>query len=442
MDHRESTDQDADNLAHIVAFLQRKDVETCFAIHPNRLASADFVLPSDWSAWWGWAGSIGQESKDEPWLNLWRYSVASLEEKDLPHFLSIPQELKTLVDIARQLQLPRSMIHTDDTIKARRGGNSNGMSPKKEHEVERMVAFISERLRESSNVSSKLVHRAIDIGAGQAYLSRALRDRLHFDVLALDWSDVQYRGAVKKENPKGRKRTAPSTLAASAELLPVHRNGSLDYKTVDINSTTLLRATTDWLESTNSDLGPRGGAEQQASLPVLLVALHACGSLTLDIFRALTQQLKLNSAQSVWTPRLAVIVGCCYNMLRPEDRVLQIDRSNGLVLTANHLQLAAQTPDHWGLTAHKLLETSLAIRKVAWRGLLEGLLLRPDHDHSPLPVDPKCEGGSQFRDASRRLGRLNDAAYADWDKFLAAAQQKLGVHLGVSGTNERDAVLA
>ena len=55
------------------------------------------------------------------------------------------------------------------------------------------------------------------------------------------------------------------------------------------------------------------------SIPIFLVALHACGSLTLDVLRAFVQQLRrAQRGQGVWRPAGGLIVGCCYNLLRSE----------------------------------------------------------------------------------------------------------------------------
>lgn len=96
-------------------------------------------------------------------------------------------------------------------------------------------------------------------------------------------------------------------------------------------------------------------------------------------------------------------------------------------LTANHRQLAAQVPAHWGRTAIAFNDAKLAIRKVAWRALLEGILTRKEAvpkksiEQGAAPIDAK---------AAKRLGRLNDAVYKDWGTFLSEAEKRLGVELG------------
>lgn len=70
-----------------------------------------------------------------------------------------------------------------------------------------------------------------------------------------------------------------------------------------------------------------------------------------------------------------------------------------------------------------MADARLAIRKVAWRALLQGIL---------------HERPSAHETASKRLGRINDFAYKDWSTFLDLAGQRLGVDLTAT---PRDSVM-
>lgn len=70
------------------------------------------------------------------------------------------------------------------------------------------------------------------------------------------------------------------------------------------------------------------------------------------------------------------------------------------------MQLAAQVPFQWRRTRDAAAGAELAIRKVAYRALLERVLDRADG-------------------RGARLGRLNDATYVDWTMFLGRAREKL-----------------
>lgn len=144
------------------------------------------------------------------------------------------------------------------------------------------------------------------------------------NILALDWSDIQSQGAAKREKAKGRSvRTIPEpSRVLDIGSLDDHASrstGTLDYKTVNITSDTLLAATNEWIHNSSSFGAQQECApESRTPVPVLFVALHACGSLTLDILRAFVAKHNDRVADRHWTPEAAVIVGCCYNLLRPD----------------------------------------------------------------------------------------------------------------------------
>lgn len=160
-----------------------------------------------------------------------------------------------------------------------------------------------------------------------------LRDRLHLHVLALDWSEVQTKGAARKEDMKANRRSGHKHAAKSS--VPHNQNtaappgvstrngplgnssaGSLTYVTTKIDTDTLLASARAWLAERHPSVTP----DLVVPTPVLLVALHACGSLTPDILRAFVAAYKPapGTGPCVWAPRAAVIVGCCYNMLREQ----------------------------------------------------------------------------------------------------------------------------
>lgn len=65
-------------------------------------------------------------------------------------------------------------------------------------------------------------------------------------------------------------------------------------------------------------------------VPVVFVALHACGSLTPAILQeALDNRLNRVSSRRVWFVAAVVVVGCCYNLMgkqgihRVEENIIQ-----------------------------------------------------------------------------------------------------------------------
>lgn len=67
-----------------------------------------------------------------------------------------------------------------------------GMSPKKIHEVSRMASFIITKCEELN------IHKVIDIGAGQGYLSHLLVTAGNLNVVAVECKDLNIHEANKR----------------------------------------------------------------------------------------------------------------------------------------------------------------------------------------------------------------------------------------------------
>ena len=114
-------------------------------------------------------------------------------------------------------------------------------------------------------------------------------------ILALDADQQQTEGAQRWER----------------RLLP-NATPPITHKTILIAPQTLLNTVNEWVAE--SALEP---------VPILLIALHACGSLTPDILRSFISSVK--NPYSSWYPLGIVAVGCCYNLMRPGGSSLHID---------------------------------------------------------------------------------------------------------------------
>jgi hypothetical protein len=80
---------------------------------------------------------------------------------------------------------------------------------------------------------------------------------------------------------------------------------SLSHKTIHIGDAASLRAAiSSWIADDNAS---------NEIVPIVVVALHACGDLTPSILRFLTA-CKADPPQQ-WRIVGAVVVGCCYNMM-------------------------------------------------------------------------------------------------------------------------------
>ncbi|KAG1749349.1 methyltransferase domain-containing protein [Suillus lakei] len=353
------------------------------------------------------------------------------------------------------------------------------MSPKKDHEVSRMSAYIDQLLCPGS---ADTLHHVVDVGSGQGYLSRALQN-LGLHVLALDSNEIQTSGAERwkvKEAARRQKQlkrgkdaqsvpdsnhhcndplfqlhvptSVPSACTASKNKIH-SRMGSLTHQTICINPRTLELSIHDWLLSSedNQIAGCMIGdllvdrterrTPKEKPVPVMMVALHACGSLTPDVLRAFLSNYRRPSAPAIctWTAQALVVVGCCYNLMAPEDFPLSRslrERTPVATLPFASRHLAAQIPSQWLRNETSARETSLAIRKVVFRALLQPVLQtigarEASANHIATSSSHHIEDlrGAGQTPENRRLGKLPDTAYKDWETFLDEATSKTGVRL-------------
>ncbi|KAG6831660.1 hypothetical protein H0H87_004610 [Tephrocybe sp. NHM501043] len=278
-----------------------------------------------------------------------------------------------LLGAIQSCQLPRTPVRLGVSI----AQDAFGMSPKKHHEVWRMTSYIA-------SLGLPADTHIVDVGAGQGYLTRALHAHFGTAALALDSDQVQTHGS----------------LARGARV------SGIAHRTVHLTPASLLAAIDDWIPP-----GP-------TPTPVLLVALHACGSLTPDLFRAL---LAL-PPKSSWYPAAAVAVGCCYNLMSPPHD-FPLSPSPLPPLPASAYQMAAQIPDTWFLSHEHTQRAALATKKVVWRAILGRLF------DATIPSTEPAVTETGSTPAMRRLGRLPDAAYDSWDRFLSIASARIGVDL-------------
>ena len=287
----------------------------------------------------------------------------------------------------------------------------------------------------------------------QGYQTRTLKYHLsQSHILALDADQEQTRAAQQWERRLFPNATPP-----------------ISHKTILITPQTLLDTIDEWL------------AESVQPVPVLLVALHACGSLTPDILRSFISSV--NTPHTSWYPVGVVAVGCCYNLMNPggssplthhihlfsqsrkdfplSKKNLSLSPPPTLPVSASHL--AAQVPSQWLIPGSDpptpRPSVVLAVRKVTWRALLGKALVNatPVENPFPAPVDksksasvparwPRRPEAWKAQDPSSstpppedpsstgqtptllRLGRLKDSAYTNgWPAFLHIAEERLGV---------------
>ncbi|KAJ7043831.1 methyltransferase domain-containing protein [Mycena alexandri] len=373
-------------------------VSSLLYTHPNDL-SVSVSRPYPFSeSWWAWAADTTVPCR---WMQLLEY-YSNRDPAQHPEY-DIPAEFRQLIDQVCALALPRSPISITTEVPLEI--SSRGMSPKKAHEVTQSVAYISNLLH-SLGIDPRGV-RIVDIGAGQGYLTRALQVHLGTThLLALDSSEVQTKGAQRREERTGIV-------------------GSITQKTIHITPTTLCESIEEWIGNISS--------QEADPAPVLLVALHACGSLTPDILRSFFIQRTASKDRPLWTPIAMIAVGCCYNLLAPQDFPLSehMSTSPTISLPTSAYHMAAQIPGQWFRTPESRADATLALRKVVWRAII-GARFAKTADDELAKID-----GTGDRPVMRRLGRLNNTIYDDWRTFASVAGKKIGVDFGPD--NELDA---
>ncbi|KAJ7808867.1 methyltransferase domain-containing protein [Mycena olivaceomarginata] len=365
-----------DNLDVIRNFVTSPLVESLLFTHPNDLSVAVARPALPFREPW-WAWAADAEACR--WMQLFEYYTDPIQR-------TVPLEI-----------------------------SSRGMSPKKAHEVTRSVAYISNLLR-SLGVDPHGV-RIVDVGAGQGYLTRTLQSHLgSTHLLALDSSEIQTQGAQRWQERTGI-------------------TGSITQKNIHITPTTLCESIDEWIRHTSTQDEPEADPA-----PVLLVALHACGSLTPDLLRTFFIQQDVSKDRRLWTPIGVIAVGCCYNLLAPQDFPLSRrikSTSPPIVLATSAYHMAAQIPAQWFRTPESRADATLAIRKVVWRAIVAARLAKTTKTNGEQEEDAVALDGTGDRPVMRRLGRLNNAVYTDWGTFARVAGERMGVDFGPD--NELDA---
>ncbi|KAJ3832356.1 hypothetical protein F5878DRAFT_12879 [Lentinula raphanica] len=309
------------------------------------------------------------------------------------------------------IDLPSSDLHTRTRM--------SGMSPKKAHEVTRMAAYVA------SIVQNMCIPQGgvyiIDVGAGQGHLARELLRVVPgvAGVLALDGDSVLVERQAGSRRGKDRefctRQKDPEDFPEGNVPKVTHRFGHIT------SPQSLIDAVDGWFVEMES-LRPELTIGASSPKLVIVVSLHGCGSLSLDVLRAFVERRygshskNLQAESQRWCFIASVTVPCCYNLLREGEYPLCSSSSSPQPTSAsgchtpssvsssfllpdplppNAFHLAAQAPDTW-LDSHPAvvrrvvaeqdeartetessspsISASLAVRKVVWRALLEWVL--------------------------------------------------------------------
>ncbi|KAG8928550.1 hypothetical protein FRC01_005768 [Tulasnella sp. 417] len=412
-----SLDDAKQYLADLIEFITSPLAHSIIVSHSNAVGSDSLSVPTIWDDWWNSSWIDNLELQE---------IVKRLLSNDLLD--DSPPSLKSLAQAVQDLSLPRTAsedIPPFGLIEQQRFG----LTPKKQHEVERMCAFVNAMAEyPGDSEDRRQVQHLVDVGAGQGYLTRNLADvPLSFDLLALDSSEDQAEGARKRQQelerwqkkvfgrrkalakkgiPPGEPNTASPDLQAESQSA---KAGSVTQATVFVDKDALPTAIGQWIKDQ---------APSVSEAPVIIIGLHACGSLTPAVLRSFVSLYHTqNGEQSLpraWRCAGIALVGCCYNRIRGIEKdfpmssfVASHPHRPLLKVESPHLHLAAQVTHNW-LSDWPAFE--LGLRKIVFRALLERLF---------------SEHGGKMYQAGLQVGRFNDAAYESWDTYLARTAERL-----------------
>ncbi|KAF8505337.1 methyltransferase domain-containing protein [Hysterangium stoloniferum] len=400
-------------------FLTSPPVSSILECHPNDISVTG--LQPGWEPWWDWASA----GKDR-----WKFLVPGWHQNPPPAGAEVPELLADMLQMVDSLALSRAPHPYFNDPASDTSSTLRGMSPKKSHEVLQMSKCLEYVLSQSA-VDIKHV---VDIGAGQGYLSRALsRQPFSMDVLALDFSEIQTKGAERRtaniEKKEPTIKNHHNSKGIDTTMSDNSLTGSITHEMVYINPQTLYTAVSRWIFPSQPYISPK---------PVLFVALHACGTLTPDILRCYNANRHKRSPfspdlQQSWYAAALVVVGCCYNLMSPDSDfplsnmvvIEEKERKSKLHLSYNHRSLAAQSPLQWTYSHSTRLSAELAIRKVVFRALLGKFTLQSKSDDHKAKESPI------------KIGRLPESAYSSFENFMTTAGEKGGIKFSVPDDAER-----
>jgi len=314
----------------------------------------------------------------------WRDTLERLSFEEIRTFpLLIPKEewpetLKSFMLSCRALSLPRVSNVKEPTEKMCHSLRAF-MTPKKQHEVSRMVELVHQMALAHS------CKTILDLGSGEGYLSRVLSYEKDYNVLAVDASNMHTEGAKRKTKFVEYGVNKHKTSHGKLYHLDLFVHQSMDFdpilKTMNIPDTEISR--------------------------LALIGLHCCGDLTPSMMKLFLSCEKIKTL---------ACVGCCYQRLSLDstgnwqplsNTVKQLD----IKLSEQGLRLACDSVQAWVTTdlqyQEKCLKTSF------WRMLLQVFLKEANSNckcrfYVPRKTKSKSDFPSYATYALNRLRTVKD----------------------------------
>ncbi|KAM0937295.1 putative Methyltransferase domain-containing protein [Dioscorea sansibarensis] len=295
---------------------------------------------------------------------------------------------------------------------------TQGMNMKKKHEVE-ILAAVTNAI--ASGVGAQKI---IDVGSGQGYLAQALSFHYQLVVIAIDatlhHADVTNARAerIKKHYvAKWRKSHQGNVHVKVSQTVTCHVLSSDTLTTLSSTSSDneYVEQLTDG-SGKNSEIntlespkaGREGGTLCNQATPLVLVGLHSCGDLSVNMLRSFVECEQVKAL---------ICIGCCYNLLS-EECSMKFDvpcgfplsnfaRLASITLGKNARDLACQSAERWkSLTKDAALQNfDLHAFRAAFQMVLD------KHYPETLKLSPSI--GRQGKALRRRQLRRNLASQLD-----------------------------
>ncbi|XP_039130285.1 protein RRNAD1 isoform X1 [Dioscorea cayenensis subsp. rotundata] len=364
------------------------------------------------------------ELVDEQWM-------ACLRKESVENLLNLPSgviqdywplSLQEFVRNLTSLVLPREQelshpIFPNLRVSSLGSVLTQGMNMKKKHEVEILAAATN------AIASGVGAQKIIDVGSGQGYLAQALSFHYQLVVIAIDASlhhaDVtnaraerikkHYAAKLRKSQQGNVHMKVPQTVTChvlSSETLTTMSSTSSDKEYVKQSSDGSGKSTE--INALESSKAGRGSTLCNQVTPLVLVGLHSCGDLSVNMLRSFVECEQVKAL---------ICIGCCYNLLSEEcsmkfDVPCGFPLSNfakpaGMKLGKNARDLACQSAERW-----KCLTKDAALQNFdlhAFRAAFQMVLDK--HYPETLKLSPTI--GRQGKALRRRLLRRNLASQLD-----------------------------
>ena len=142
-------------------------------------------------------------------------------------------------------------------------------------------------------------------------------------ILALDSSRSQTEGSVRRSGQSKSKGTLAHRTCWLGERPTFETHPGLQGSDLEATAS-LENAINEWIHDLNKERKIQlADGVRKKPVPILFMALHACGSLTPSILQEVLHHRQNQSVnKQTWFVGAAVVVGCCYNLMRRSGQSL------------------------------------------------------------------------------------------------------------------------